>query len=97
MWYVLACMAQTNQARDSDGGLEWVTDHSLAAAVVVYAILCVPAYLWLEGPVGIAGTVDASVTVAGLALGGIMFVPIIKAVLTNRVGASRVRPGAESD
>ena|SRR6056297_739741 len=96
MWYVLACMGETNQKQDSAGGSELVTEHSLAVAIVVYAVLSVPVYIWLEGPVGIAGTVDASVTVAGLVLGSILFVPIIKAVVTNRAGASRVRPGEET-
>ena len=90
-------MGQTNQAHDRSGGSEWVADHPLATASIVYATLCIPVYFWLEGPVGIAGTVDASLVVAGLVLGAILFVPIIKAVLTNRVAASRVYPGAESD
>jgi hypothetical protein len=90
-------MGQINQAHDSDGGSDWITEHSLAAAIIVYAILAVPAYLWLEGPVGTAGTIDTSVVVAGLALGSIMFVPILKSVLTSRFGASRVRPAPNSE
>ena len=88
-------MGQTNQAHDRDGGFEWITEHSLAAAAIVYALLCIPAYIWLEGPVGTAGTVDASVAVAGLILGSILFVPIIKSVLTNKIGASRVETGVK--
>ncbi|NEU58664.1 hypothetical protein [Halorussus sp. MSC15.2] len=88
-------MGQTNQAHDRDGGSEWITEHSLAAALVVYAVLSIPVYVWLEGPVGIAGTVDASLVVAGLVLGSILFVPIIKSVLTNKFGASRVHTGVK--
>ncbi|WP_458189021.1 hypothetical protein [Haladaptatus sp. NG-WS-4] len=90
-------MGQTNQAHDRDGGSEWVTNHPLGAAIVVYALLSIPFYFWLEGPVGTAGTIDGSIVVAGLVLGSIMFVPIIKAVLTNRFGASRVRAGPEAE
>jgi hypothetical protein len=90
-------MGQTNHAQGSDGGSKWITAHPLPAAVVLYAIVCVPTYLWLEGPVGTAGTVDASVVVAGLVLGSILFVPIIKTALTNKLGAGRVvsRPEPE--
>ena len=83
-------MGQTNHAQGGDGGSKWITAHPLPAAVVLYAILCIPTYLWLEGPVGTAGTVDASVVIAGLVLGSILFVPIIKTVLTNWLGAGRV-------
>ncbi|UPV76742.1 hypothetical protein M0R89_21345 (plasmid) [Halorussus limi] len=88
-------MGQTNQAHDRDGGSEWITEHSLAAALIVYAVLSIPVYIWLEGPVGIAGTVDASLVVAGLVLGSILFVPIIKSVLVNTFGASRVHTGVK--
>jgi hypothetical protein len=88
-------MGQTNQAHDRDGGSEWITEHSLAAALIVYTVLSVPVYFWLEGPVGIAGTVDASLVIAGLVLGTILFVPIIKSVLTNKFGASRVHTGVK--
>lgn len=88
-------MAQTNQAQDRDGGSEWITEHALVAALIVYAILSVPVYFWLEGPVGIAGTVDASLVVAGLVLGTILFVPIIKSTLIKKFGASRVQTGVK--
>ena len=52
-------------------------------ATAVYAVVCVPAYFLLEGPVGTAGTVDGSVVVGGLVLGSILIVPMIKAVLRN--------------
>lgn len=65
----------------------------LIVATVAYAIVCVPAYLWLEGPVGGAGTVDGSVAAIGLALGAIMFVPIIKAGIENRTSRLRSGPG----
>lgn len=90
-------MGQTNQAQDPSGGSEWVTDHPLVAATIVYVLLSIPVYFWLEGPVGTAGTIDGSIAIAGVVLGSIMFVPIIKAVITNRFGASRVRVGPESE
>jgi hypothetical protein len=90
-------MGETNYAQGRDGGSEWITAHPLAAAVIVYALVSIPVYLWLEGSVGTAGTVDASIAVAGLALGSILFVPIIKAVLANRVAASRVVTGTDTE
>ncbi|MFC4451265.1 hypothetical protein [Halorussus aquaticus] len=88
-------MGQTNQAHDRDGGSEWITEHALTAALIVYVVLSIPVYLWLEGPVGIAGTVDASLVVAGLILGSILFVPVIKSVLTSKFCASRVHTGVK--
>lgn len=70
-----------------------VQGNPLVVAIVAYAIVCVPAYLWLEGPVGGAGTVDGSVAAIALALGAIMFVPIIKAGIENRT--SRLGPRRE--
>ena len=90
-------MGRTNQAHGRDGGSEWITEHSLAAAIIVYALVSVPVYFWLEGPVGLAGTVDASVAIAGLVFGAILFVPIIKSVLTNRIGAGRADTGVKPD
>ena len=67
-----------------DEAQETTSDMPLGAALVLYGVLCVPAYLWLEGPVGTAGTVDASVTIAGLALGSILFVPMFRAAFKRR-------------
>ena len=74
------------------GGI--VQEHPLVVAIVVYAIVCVPAYVWLEGPVGSAGTVDGSVAAIALALGAIMFVPIVKATLENQTSRLRSAPGS---
>ncbi|WP_254546747.1 hypothetical protein [Halomarina pelagica] len=83
-------MVQPNESQSSVLG---VAD-PLVVAVVAYAIVCVPAYLWLEGPVGNAGTVDGSVVIAALALGSILFVPIVKSVLERRTGRTgRFRTG----
>ena len=66
----------------------------LTIAIIVYVAICVPAYFWLEGPVGIAGTVDGSLVIAALALGSIMFVPVIKSVVEKRSGQTgRFRMG----
>lgn len=73
----------------------WFTDpnelaqsfvNPLTTAIVIYAIICVPAYLWLQGPVGTAGMVGPGVVSIGLALGSILLVPIIKAGLERRFG-----------
>ena len=67
---------------------------SLTIAIVVYVAICVPAYFWLQGPVGNAGTVDASVVIAALALGSIMLVPVIKSIVDKRSGQTgRFRMG----
>lgn len=67
---------------------------SLVVSVVLYAILCVPAYIWLQGPVGDAGTVDGSLVVIALILGSIMFVPVIKSMVDKRTGdTGRFRMG----
>ena len=57
--------------------------HPVLVATAVYALLCIPAYFLLEGPVGNAGTVDGSVVIGGLVLGAIMIVPLIRAALEN--------------
>lgn len=74
--------------------------HPLVVATAVYAVLCVPSYFLLEGPVGTAGTVDGSVVIGGLVLGSILVVPMIKAVLRNWgvVGSQiEVNPDSDSD
>lgn len=65
---------------------EFVTEHQLGLAILTYAIVSVPVYFWLEGPVGIEGTVDGSVAAIGLALGAIMVVPIFRSLLRGFAG-----------
>lgn len=65
-----------------------IARHQLAASVLIYAVVAAFAYVWLEGPVGTEGTVDGSVAAIGLALGSILFVPIIRAFIRNNVGES---------
>lgn len=73
-----------------------LAEHPTLASIVIYAAICVPAYLWLEGPVGTAGTVDGSVAVAGLVLGSLLVVPIIRSVIRNRFGGTGVRIGLDT-
>jgi hypothetical protein len=56
----------------------------MAASALVYLIICIPAFLWLEGPVGGIGMIDGSIVIAGLATGAIMFVPVIEAMVIQR-------------
>ena len=65
---------------------EYVTEHQLGLAIAIYVVVSVPVYFWLEGPVGIAGTVDGSVVAVGLALGAIMVVPIFRSLLRGYAG-----------
>ena len=65
---------------------EYVTEHQLGLATLIYALVCIPVYFWLEGPVGIAGTVDGSVVAIGLALGAIMVVPVVRSLLRGYAG-----------
>jgi hypothetical protein len=81
---VCGCMAQvlSESRRTTIGRL--LDGHILGVATVIYIIIAIPAYFLLEGRVGTAGTVDSSVVIAGLALGSIMFVPAIMAILRNQ-------------
>lgn len=53
---------------------------------IVYVLICIPAYFWLEGPVGIAGTVDGSVVIVAMVTGSILLVPMIAKILRGRFG-----------
>lgn len=95
-------MGQASSTKDSRIGVA-ISNHQLAASLAIYVVIAVVAYAWLEGPVGIAGTVDGSVTVIGLALGSILIVPVIRGLLRKYVGESEsarlglTGTGAEDD
>ena len=57
----------------------FVRRHPSVVATALYAVLCVPMYFWLKGPVGDAGTVSGSVVVSGLVIASIMFIPVLQA------------------
>lgn len=78
-------MGLASSTRDSKIGVA-VSNHQLAASLAIYAVIAVVAYAWLEGPVGIAGTVDGSVAAIGLALGSILVVPVIRGLIRKYVG-----------
>lgn len=58
----------------------------IKVAIITYAIICVPAYFWLEGPVDAAGTVGPGVVVIALLSGSLLFVPVINAGLKRQFG-----------
>ena len=76
-------MGYSNQSHGGDGS-NWIARHLLLAAIVIYALLCIPSYFWLQGPVGTAGRVPVSVAIGGLLLGSILIVPVIMSLLGNR-------------
>jgi hypothetical protein len=82
-------MASTTESRSA----QVASSYSLALSVLAYAIVCVPVYFWLEGPVGQVGSIEGSVAAIGLAIGAILFVPIVKASIENRT--SRLGPRRE--
>lgn len=63
-----------------------ISRYQLPASVVIYGLVAVVAYGWLEGEVGVAGTVDGSVAAIALVLGSILFVPIIRGLIQQYVG-----------
>jgi hypothetical protein len=67
----------------------WITQHILLTAVIIYALLCIPSYFWLQGPVGTVGHVPVSVAIGGLGLGSILIVPVIVSLLGNRFVTER--------
>lgn len=74
---MVASATKPDATLSRDRLLEILDRHIVSVAIVLYALLCVPVFLWLEGPVGIAGTVEDSVVILSLALGGILFVPAL--------------------
>lgn len=77
-------MGYSNQAHADGNGSNWITRHSLLVSVVIYALLCIPSYFWLQGPVAEVGHVPVSVAIGGLVLGSILIVPVIMSLLGNR-------------
>ncbi|MFB6281470.1 MAG: hypothetical protein ABEH40_05585 [Haloferacaceae archaeon] len=66
--------------------IDYLLDEEYVLGTLVYVVLCVPAYFWLEGPVGIAGTVDGSVVIISMITGSILIVPAIAKFLRSRFG-----------
>lgn len=90
-------MGYSNQAHNRDNGSNWITRHSLAAAIIVYALLSIPTYFWLQGPVGTVGRVPVSVAIGGLVLGTILLVPPLKSFLENRFASGYVISSVDTD
>lgn len=66
--------------------VDYLLDEEHVLGTIVYVLLCIPAYFWLEGPVGIAGTVDGSVVIVSMVTGSILLVPMIAKILRSRFG-----------
>lgn len=66
-----------------------LSDRPLAAALVVYGLACVPAYLLLIGQVGNAGTIDASPVIGGLLMGSLLFVPALTIRFKRQYGGGQ--------
>lgn len=77
-------MGYSNQTHTDGNGSHWITQHSLLVSVVIYALLCIPSYFWLQGPVGTVGHMPVSVAIGGLVLGSILIVPVIMSLLESR-------------
>jgi hypothetical protein len=80
----LPAMGYSNQDHAPGNGSNWIAQHSLLAAVIIYALLCIPSYFWLQGPVATVGHVPVSVAIGGLVFGSILIVPVIMSLLENR-------------
>lgn len=76
-------MGYSNHSHDRNDS-NWITQHPLLAAIVIYALLCIPSYFWLQGPVGTVGRVPVSVAIGGLVLGSVLIVPVIMSLLGTR-------------
>ncbi|MFB6156445.1 MAG: hypothetical protein ABEJ34_01205 [Haloferacaceae archaeon] len=72
-----------------------LSDRPLAAALVVYAAVCVPAYLFLVSSSflgidhSIAGKMDPSVAIGGLLMGSLMFVPALTIQFKQQYGGGQ--------
>lgn len=72
-----------------------LSDRPVAGAIVVYALVCVPAYLFLISPSFLgadhsrAGTMDGSVVIGALILGTLMFVPALTIRFKQQYGGGQ--------
>jgi hypothetical protein len=77
-------MGYSNGDHTHENTSSWITQHLLLTAVIIYALLCIPSYFWLQGPVATVGHVPVSVAIGGLVLGSVLVVPVIMSLLGNR-------------
>ncbi len=74
---------------------EKLTSRPAVAGTVVYALLCVPAYLFLVSPSflgadhSMAGSMDGSVAIGGLILGSLMIVPALTLRFKRQYGGGQ--------
>ena len=68
-----------------------LSDRPLAAALVVYGLASIPAYLLVIGQVGTAGTVDASPVIGGLLMGSLLFVPALTIRFKRQYGGGQAK------
>lgn len=74
-----------------------LSDRPTLSAIVVYALVCIPLYVFFVAPhfVGIdhsaAGTMGASVTIGGLLMGSLMFVPALHIRFKQQYGGGQTQ------
>lgn len=73
----------------------YVAATPLRIAVGLYAVFSVPAYVWLEGPVGSVGTVPSSTAFISLLAGSILIVPLITHFVNQRFVRGRSTDASE--
>lgn len=72
-----------------------LSDRPVASAFVVYALVCVPAYLFIVSPSFLganhsrAGTMDGSVAIGALIMGSLMFVPALVIQFKQQYGGGQ--------
>lgn len=82
-------MGYSNKDHTLGNASSWITQHLLLTAVIIYALLCIPSYFWLQGPVATVGRVPTSVVIGGLVLGSILIVPVIMSLLGNHFATEK--------
>jgi hypothetical protein len=74
-----------------------LSNRPAAAGTITYAVLCVPAYLFLVSSSflgadhGMAGTMDGSVVIGALILGSLMFVPALTLRFKRQYGGGQAQ------
>lgn len=54
-----------------------IVHRPISVALLIYVALCIPVYIWIEGPTGDFNYIGPDVVLITLGMGSVMFVPII--------------------